>query len=35
MRLGPSAIGYHDDLEKGMDVSGKQSRTTHNGDEAR
>lgn len=35
MRLAPSAIGYHDNLEKGMDISAKQSRTTHNGDEAR
>lgn len=35
MRLAPSAIGYVDDLELGMEVSAKQSRTTHNGDEAR
>lgn len=34
MRLAPSAIGYHDNLELGMEVSAKQSRTTHNGDEA-
>ena len=35
MRLAPSAIGYHDNLELGMEVSANQSRTTHNGDEAR
>lgn len=32
MRLCPAAIGYHDDVVKAMDVAGKQSKTTHNGD---
>lgn len=34
MRLCPAAIGYADNVEKAMDVAGKQSKTTHNGDEA-
>ena len=34
MRLCPSAIGYADDVNKAMEVSAKQSKTTHNGDEA-
>lgn len=32
MRLTPAAIGYTDDVNTAMDVAGKQSKTTHNGD---
>ena len=34
MRLAPIPVAYCDDLEKGMEYSGKQSLTTHNGVEA-
>lgn len=34
MRACPVPILYHDDEEKAMDVSAKQSRVTHQGDEA-
>lgn len=34
MRLAPVPIAYHTNLEKGESVATKQSKTTHNGDEA-
>lgn len=32
MRLAPIPLCYVNDQNKGMDIAGKQSRTTHNGD---
>ena len=34
MRLAPIPVAYSDNLEKGMEYSGLQSFTTHNGIEA-
>lgn len=34
MRLCPAAIGYADNVDRAMEVAAKQSKTTHNGDEA-
>jgi len=34
MRLAPVPIYYHDDIDTAMDVAYKQSKTTHQGDEA-
>lgn len=34
MRLAPIPVAYSDNLEKGMEYSGLQSLTTHNGIEA-
>ena len=34
MRLCPAPIGFAYDVNAAMDVAAKQSKTTHNGDEA-
>lgn len=34
MRIAPAPIAFHDNLEKALDFADKQSRTTHNGNEA-
>lgn len=35
MRLAPVPLNYLDNENSAMDISGKSSRTTHNGDEAK
>ena len=34
MRLAAVPVCYHNDIQKGMEIAGKQSKTTHQGDEA-